>query len=91
MTTSTEYCAGTDVQARQCAHEVLEDPHLQAPDEIAEVAVEDAELQRLSLLAHTLTVGERPFPFAFGRHMQRLALGHEQAFVVVGICCTVQQ
>jgi hypothetical protein len=65
---------GTDIEARQRAHEVLEDPDLESPHEIAEVAVEHAEIDDAPLSARAIAGSER---LAFVRLFLDVQLGHE--------------
>ena len=68
---------GTDVEGGQRAHEVLEDPHLQAAHEVAEVPVEHAEVEHRPLLARAAPPGALRRPDIACRRPWQLSLGHE--------------
>ena len=68
---------GTDVEGGKRAHEVLEDPHLQAAHEVAEMPVQHAEVQHWSLLARTAPFGGLRRPNIARGWPWQLSLGHE--------------
>src|SRR4051794_32885433 len=95
---------GTDVDRGERADEILEHPNLQAPDEIAEMLVEDPDIERLAIVrllarcsARDVSVPMREpsirhFAFSFAAGARSAPGPPDRGHIVVDdICCHGQQ